>query len=60
MFGLLFEALLRTCPQLLGHGVVFAVTLGRVRCEDGVAQVVGGALLFLLFAVLVGLGAGRF
>ena len=52
MLDLVFEGLLHTVPQTTGHAVVYALTLGRVRCEDGVATAVG-VVFWLLVAVFV-------
>lgn len=53
MLDLVFELLIYTAPQATGRAVVYAVTLGRVRCEDGTAEVVGIVFWILVaFAVI--------
>jgi hypothetical protein len=49
MRDLVFEGLLHTVPQSTGHAVVYALTFGRVRCEEGVATVVGFVFWLLVF-----------
>ena len=58
MFDLVFEVLIYTVPQATGRAVVYAVTLGRVRCEDGTAEVVG-IMFWILVALAVVLIAAR-
>jgi hypothetical protein len=51
---LVFEVLIYTVPQATGRAVVYAVTLGRVRCEDGTAEVIGiGFWLLVALAVML-------
>jgi hypothetical protein len=52
MLELVFEILIYTVPQATGRAVVYAVTLGRVRCEDGTAEVVG-VVFWLLIALAI-------
>ncbi len=49
MLDLVFEGLLHTVPQTTGRAVVYALTFGQVRCEDGVATVVGFVFWVLVF-----------
>jgi hypothetical protein len=51
MLELVFEVLIYTMSQATGRAVVYVLTLGRVRCEDGLAEVVG--IVFWLLVVLV-------
>jgi hypothetical protein len=50
MLELVVEVLIYTVPQATGRAVVYALTLGKVRCEDGTAEVIG-----IVFWVLVAL-----
>lgn len=50
MLELVFEVLIYTMPQSTGRAVVYVLTLGRVRCEDGLAEVVG--IVFWLLVIL--------
>jgi hypothetical protein len=52
MLELVFEVLIYTMPQATGRAVVYVLTLGRMRCEDGLAEVVG--VVFWLL-ILVGI-----
>jgi hypothetical protein len=55
MLELVFEVLIYSMPQATGRAVVYVLTLGRMRCEDGLAEVVGVVfwLLILLAIALV-------
>ncbi len=52
MLELVFEVLIYTVPQATGRAVVYALTLGRVRCEDGTAEVIGVVFWLLVFLVV--------
>jgi hypothetical protein len=41
MLELFFEVLIYTIPQATGRALVYVVTLGRLRCEDRLAEVIG-------------------
>ena len=51
MLELFIEVLIYTVPESVGRALVYAVTLGQVRCEDRLAEVIGVAFLVL---VLIG------
>lgn len=52
MLELVFEALISIIPQTTGRAVMYAFTLGRVRCEDGAAEVIGVVFWLLVFLVV--------
>ena len=47
-----------TVPESVGRALVYAVTLGQVRCEDRLAEIIGVAFLVLV-GVTVVLARGR-
>jgi hypothetical protein len=44
--------LIYAVPQATGRAVVYALTLGKVRCEDGTAEVIG-IVLWVLVALVI-------
>jgi hypothetical protein len=57
MLELVFEFFLYTVSQSTGYALVYALTLGQVRCNDTIASFVGAtfwiALLLLSVRVLL-------
>lgn len=58
MLELVLELLLATVPQATGRAVLFVVTFGQVKCDDGVATVIG-VVFWLLVALIVAVVLAR-
>lgn len=53
MWEFVFELLFETTAMATGYALVYYLTLGQVRCNDGTAQIVG-----IVFWILVILAIG--
>jgi hypothetical protein len=51
MLDYIVELLIYAFPQTTGRGVVYLITLGQVRCEEGTAKVIGILFWILVFFV---------